>query len=108
MRTPEELSAFIKKRLHSGYPDGELRNDLLKEGYTIEEIDRAFFNASPFQRKPNTSKRVEYPAWYIFSISSIILALGLMVQFGVSPLSLILLIPGLIGVVFMIVKKMSQ
>ena len=37
----EELNAYISKRLKKGYPAGELRNELLEQGYAADIIDQA-------------------------------------------------------------------
>ena len=55
----------IQKLLKSGYPEGELKNDLLKEGYTQEEIAKVFEAHKPDMR-----------SWYlIFAI--LILLIGI-------------------------------
>lgn len=41
-----ELIKSIKKKLKSGYPDGELKNELLAKGYAADDIERLFFIAS--------------------------------------------------------------
>lgn len=38
----EDLAKFVHKKLRSGYPEGELRTDLEREGYSPEEINEAF------------------------------------------------------------------
>ena len=41
MITNEKIAA-IKKQLRSGVPEGEIKNDLISEGYLKEDIDKAF------------------------------------------------------------------
>lgn len=41
MTTPE-LTSFVRKRLKKGYPAGELRSELLRQGYADQVIDEAF------------------------------------------------------------------
>ena|ERR1700761_8517111 len=38
----EEKIAAIKKELRSGVPEGEIKNMLVQEGYSKEDIDKAF------------------------------------------------------------------
>jgi hypothetical protein len=57
MLTPEKLLQ-LKKRIKSGYPEGELKSELQKEGLTQEEINEIF--------KP---KPYDMRTWYLsFSI----------------------------------------
>jgi hypothetical protein len=44
--TPEELKQYVGKRLKKGYPAGELRDELVQQGYTTETIEQAF-NPAP-------------------------------------------------------------
>ncbi len=41
MKNPEALQEKVKQKLRSGYPAGELTNDLLQAGYSKEEINEA-------------------------------------------------------------------
>ena len=38
----EEKIKQARKKLRSGIPQGEIKNDLKREGYTDEDIDRVF------------------------------------------------------------------
>jgi hypothetical protein len=40
--TPDELKNYVKKRLKKGYPGGELRYELLQQGYAADAIEQAF------------------------------------------------------------------
>ena len=40
------IEKFINKKLKSGYPAGELKNDLLAQGFTKTEIEALFLKAS--------------------------------------------------------------
>jgi len=42
MKSPEKLKQYVQKRLKKGYPGGELRAELLQQGYTAEAIEMAF------------------------------------------------------------------
>ncbi len=54
----EEKIRQVKKELRSGVPQGEIKNQLLSEGYSDEEINRLF--------KPH---QYDMRSWYlIFSI----------------------------------------
>ncbi len=82
----------IKKNLKKGYPQGEMINDLIKEGYEPGEINDALFQIQG--SKPGSDAR-EFPLWYMASICFIILGIA------------ILSVPGLwiyfFGYVFLIV-----
>lgn len=70
MKTPEELKEYIKNKLKRGYPEGELRNDLLSEGYTSEQIQEAIYSpASDSEEKKLDSN----PFWYFGSVIIILL-----------------------------------
>jgi hypothetical protein len=62
----QEKIAEVKKMLKRGVPDGEIRNELLSEGYTEEDIRVAFV--------PHKS---EMGSWYlIFGIIVSLITLG--------------------------------
>ena len=42
MKSPEELKQYVSKQLKRGYPSGELKEELLKQGYTVEIVEKAF------------------------------------------------------------------
>lgn len=46
MHAAEDLVRSIKKKLKSGYPEGEVRNELLEKGHTEEDIKRLISIAS--------------------------------------------------------------
>jgi hypothetical protein len=54
MLTDEKIKT-IKKKLRSGFPEGELKNDLRKEGFSEEEIKKAFQPVASDMR-----------SWYLF------------------------------------------
>jgi hypothetical protein len=41
MLTDEKIQQ-VKKQLRSGVPDGEIKNDLINQGYSNEEIEKIF------------------------------------------------------------------
>ncbi|MEO6542364.1 MAG: hypothetical protein ABIN74_15285 [Ferruginibacter sp.] len=51
----EEKIKQARKQLRSGIPQGEIKNDLRKEGYTDEDIDKVFVAYKPDMR-----------SWYLF------------------------------------------
>lgn len=72
----DEKKKEIEKKLRKGYPQGELINDLLSEGYTQEEINNALFVLStPSKEK---SKADDFPLWYWASIGFIILGIAVL------------------------------
>jgi hypothetical protein len=70
MKTADELKEYSKSKLKRGYPEGELRNDLLKEGYTYKQIQEAIYTSTA---KSDEKKLDSNPFWYISSILIIIL-----------------------------------
>ena len=51
----EEKIASVKKQLRSGVPEGEIKNDLRKEGYSEDEIKEIFAPVNYDMR-----------SWYLF------------------------------------------
>ncbi len=51
----EEKIKEVRKQLRSGIPLGEIKNDLTKEGYTDDDIDKVFVPHKPDMR-----------SWYLF------------------------------------------
>ncbi len=45
----------IQKKIKKGYPIGELKNELLKDGYSLEEINSCF-----------EVKKASMKSWYLF------------------------------------------
>jgi|GEM_PF-3840022 len=56
MSADEELIKAIRKKLKSGYPDGELKNELLEKGHIEEDIEKMFFVASGHSTHPVKAK----------------------------------------------------
>jgi hypothetical protein len=46
MNNKEEILKFIKAKIRSGYPAGELKNELLEKGYSSEEIKELLYEIS--------------------------------------------------------------
>ena len=51
----EEKIKQVRKQLRSGVPQGEIKNDLIKEGYTNEDLEKIFEPHRPDMR-----------SWYLF------------------------------------------
>lgn len=64
MLTQEKIAA-VKKQLRSGIPEGEIKNELLKEGVTEEEMKILF---APHQ--------YDMRSWYLLS-AIVLLVIGL-------------------------------
>lgn len=102
MRTQEELGFFVKKKLKKGYPEGELINDLLQEGYMKEEIQTAIYDP-PATGKDSTAKNrpppVHHPLWFVFTSALGIVGLAFVSVsiFNNRIIGYILLAIGLIG-----------
>jgi len=70
MKTQEELLLSAKKKLKNGYPEGELINDLLQEGYSNEQIQKAIYDLPATEADPTTRNRtppVHHPLWFVFT-----------------------------------------
>lgn len=61
MLTAEKIKQ-VKKQLRSGYPEGELKKDLQKEGYSEEEIEQLF-----------TPPKHDMRSWYLGSATLLLL-----------------------------------
>ncbi len=65
MITAEKI-AEVKKKTKNGYPVGELKNKLIKEGYTEEDITKCF-----------EVHKANMKSWYLFfGCTFLLLALG--------------------------------
>ena len=51
----DEMIKTIKKQLRNGWPEGEIRESLKKEGYSEEDIQKAFI-----------PQRYDMRSWYLF------------------------------------------
>jgi hypothetical protein len=54
MITAEKIKQ-VRKQLRSGVPQGEIKNDLVKEGYTDKDIDQVF-----------VPQQSDMKSWYLF------------------------------------------
>lgn len=96
------LRDFVQKKLRKGYPQGELVNDLLKEGYSEDDIHKAIYNGSSQEKegRQSLSKSNNMPLWYLLSVGFVILGLALVsVKFiWLSEYGWFFLITGLVGI----------
>jgi hypothetical protein len=72
----EEKIKAIRKLLRKGYPQGELTNDLLSEGYTSEEIQQAYYSLYPKTQTRNNSSFI--PLWYAACVGIAILFMAIL------------------------------
>ncbi len=49
------LKKIIQKKIKKGYPIGELKNELIRDGYSLEEINSCF-----------KTKKTDMQSWYLF------------------------------------------
>jgi len=68
MKTQEELRKFVKKKLKNGYPEGELINELLNEGYTKDGIQKAIYEPKADDESAKQSgHQTKYPIWFVLT-----------------------------------------
>jgi hypothetical protein len=100
MKSQEELRLFVTKRLKNGYPQGELINDLLGEGYRSEEIQKAIYDPPEDKElKKEAQPPANYPFWFVLTITSGITGLSIVSVslFRNSMIGYILIAVGIIG-----------
>jgi len=71
----DEKIKQIRKRLIRGYPQGELTNELLAEGYSGEEIQEAYFSLYPKTQTADNSS--SFPLWYVLCVGIVILLMAI-------------------------------
>ena len=78
MKTKEELQVFVKKKLKRGYPEGELINDLLQEGYSNDEIQKAIYEPAITDNGPAKQSRQQtsYPTWFVLTSAAGVVGLS--------------------------------
>ena len=68
----EEKIKEIRKKLRSGFPEGEIKESLINEGYSKEDIDKAF--------EPH---RYDMRSWYLaFAVVFALVGLWLLLKNG--------------------------
>jgi hypothetical protein len=93
----KDLNTFVRKKIRSGYPEGELREELKNQGYTQSDIDELFSSGKTGSRQPSPT----YPMWYLVSGGLFILGIALTAVPGLwlQPFSWPLIIIGALGIV---------
>lgn len=86
MITAEKIKQ-VRKQLRSGVPQGEIKNELVKEGYTEEDIDKVFVAHRPDMR-----------SWYL--VFAIVFLLVGLYQFVTNSTGLFILFAGAMFVVY--------
>jgi len=67
MITEEKINQ-VRKQLRKGVPQGEIKNDLRKEGYTDEDIDKIFVPHKPDMRSWYLSFAVLFLLFGIYNL----------------------------------------
>ena len=81
MKREQNLSQVIKKKLRSGYPEGEMKNELLEKGYSMDQIEKAIYNVPVDKmtrriRKESAGKD-KVSMWTLIGTSLVILGISL-------------------------------
>lgn len=63
----------IAKKLRSGYPAGELKNDLMKQGYSEAEIDLLFLHISSQRPEPGKGGKSKTPEMHVLTLLGVTL-----------------------------------
>jgi len=87
---PEEKVQEIKRLLRKGEPEGEIKEQLKKEGYTEEEISNAIMPA----RRPVSNNGGEYPLSYFLGAGLLITGIAVLAIFRGSSLGWFFLLGG--------------
>jgi hypothetical protein len=111
-KNEEELTDFVRKKLKKGYPEGELRNDLLQQGYTDEEIQKAVYNpplTEAGKKKEAQRNQDNNPLWYLASVGLLItgIAIKSVSYYKDSSAGTLLIVVGAVGLaakIFMAIK----
>ena len=73
MSTDEELVKSVRRKLKLGYPDGELKNELLEKGHTEADIEKLFFIASGHSVKPTKVETIRNSNTTTFNVIGVAL-----------------------------------
>lgn len=76
-KSAAELDMFVRKKLRGGYPAGELKNELLAEGYTKEDIESAFYKTISRSHQESENNPGQYPLWFFLAVGLLILGIAL-------------------------------
>lgn len=83
MNNKEEILKFIKAKVRSGYPRGELKNELMEKGYSSEEIKELLYEIS----RPSHIKNIGVENSFNNSNSIMVLAGMSLVILGIAIVS---------------------
>jgi hypothetical protein len=103
---PEEKIQEIRKKLKKGYPQGELINDFLKQGYSEIEIQDALYKLS--NSKNANNKSTDFPIWYTVCAGLLITGISILNIFHNSALGFFFLIPGIAGIIIRFILKPAK
>jgi len=110
-REEQNLYEYVRRKLRSGHPEGELRNELIKEGHSPEEIESLFYRISNRNRLTHSSKHEDFPVWYLISFGLLITGIAILGVYKNSDLGYFFVIPGVAGILIrwaiLIGKKIS-
>lgn len=113
IKNNDQLADYVRKKLKKGYPDGELRNELLQQGYNKEEIERLIYNPPATEagkQKENRQRLDNNPLWYFASIGLLItgIAFKSVSYFRESSLGTILLVAGIGGLIAKVILSIKN
>ncbi len=92
----EEKIKKTRKKLRSGEPEGELKNELRKEGYSEEDIDKIFVPHKPDMR-----------SWYL-SFAIIFLLAGIYMVMAYTNIIFLLFSAGMFYVYYIETNKLKK
>ena len=73
MNDAADITAFVKRKLKSGYPAGELKNELLSKGYTAAQIEVLFLQLSSKKNDAHYNKKIAHSYNNIYNVVGIAL-----------------------------------
>jgi hypothetical protein len=91
----EEKKFSIRKRLRMGQPQGDLVEELLQEGHSMEEISTVF---NPPAKRSGTHQP-EYPIAYVLGAGLCITGLSILAVFSGAQLGYLFLLGGAVAFV---------
>ena len=95
MITEEKIKA-ARKKLRRGEPEGEIRNELGKEGYSEEDIEKIFVPHKPDMR-----------SWYLF-FAIIFLLVGIYMVMAYTNIIFLLFSAGMFYVYYLEINKLKK
>jgi fatty acid desaturase len=86
----DEKKGLIRKKLKRGYPQGEIKEELRKEGYSEQEIEAAFNTL----REHNSQSRGKFPISFVLGTGLVITGIAVLAIFPGASLGLFFLLGG--------------